>query len=54
MCELMFPKPTGKKKRKRHPAPIVDTVKANASCADWKASAGSSTRKNTMCFMEVD
>ena len=27
MCELMFPKPTKKKKRKHHPAPIVDTVK---------------------------
>lgn len=27
MCELMFPKPTRKKKRKHHPAPIVDTVK---------------------------
>lgn len=27
MCELMFPKPTRKKKRKCHPAPIVDTVK---------------------------
>lgn len=27
MCELMFPKPTRKKKRKHHPAPIVDTAK---------------------------
>lgn len=27
MCELMFPKPIRKKKRKHHPAPIVDTVK---------------------------
>ena len=27
MCELMFTKPTRKKKRKHHPAPIVDTVK---------------------------
>lgn len=27
MCELMFPKPTRKKKRKHHPAPIVDAVK---------------------------
>ena len=27
MCELMFPKPTRKKKRKHHQAPIVDTVK---------------------------
>ena len=27
MCELMFPKPVKKKKRKHHPAPIVDTVK---------------------------
>ena len=27
MCELMFPKSTKKKKRKHHPAPIVDTVK---------------------------
>lgn len=26
MCELMFPKPTKKKKRKHHPAPIVDTA----------------------------
>lgn len=27
MCELMFQKPTRKKKRKHHPAPIMDTVK---------------------------
>jgi len=25
MCELMYPKPQKKKKRKHHPAPIVET-----------------------------